>query len=258
MFNTNRKIDIAFQWSRFCGFSYLFDPKNGLDHSGNGFPTLRNRPGVDSLYDELDSVLSGPWGTQLRQEFLLCRIPFEAFHVTVMDGINDDNLRLLTPPLDEEFRAVFQRFPQSWSKQADWMPSDHFPLRAGRKWRVQFKFRELILWRRSVLVARLKPADEASRTTLGKIESARKKLGREWNIRCGLPLPKATEEFIPHITLGYFPNVDIAGLAEPRIPSWTVELSNKLLDGRVAFTSIGLYAFTDMTRFLRKTSPTRT
>jgi hypothetical protein len=74
---------------------------------------------------------------------------------------------------------------------------------------------ELCLWGKSVLVARLKPVDADSREALRKLEERRIQLMRQWASTYGFAAPDKPEKYVPHISLGYFPNPDLAAQAEP-------------------------------------------
>jgi hypothetical protein len=250
-FGVNQKLELSYGWARFRGFSYLFDPPAEDLEPLAGALRICNRRGFNALYDGLDWLLAGEWGRMLAKQFLLCRLPYESFHVTLKDGFNEENLKLLHAEAEGEFRRFLDGLPTSLPTGCPNLPARDFPTGFGLDQALRFRYRELCLWGKSVLVARLKPADASTREVLRKVEEGRTEMSRQWASTYGLSAPDKPEKYVPHVSLGYFPNPDLAAPAESLVPLWSQAAAQRLEGATVEFRSASLYAFTDMASFFK-------
>jgi hypothetical protein len=249
-FNRNKKTKLSLKigWQDFRGFSFLADPSpRDLAEESPGILTIRNVSGSNELYDALGDIILGPWGAGLEEEFIFCRLPHSSYHVTIKDGVNDDNLDLLEPDAATALRHFFRGLPDVLSSPAPFLPSfSSISLSSP----LRFRFAKLSLWNRSTLVSRLQPMDSESRLVLSEIEQCREELGRQWKAAYGLPVSQEPS-WAPHITLGYFPNPDIVRVSEARLGQWSEHVSARLENAESEFKSVSLYAFRDMATFVK-------
>ena len=100
----------------------------------------------------------------------------------------------------------------------------------------------------SSLVAFLEPATDQSLQILFEIKKERKKLNLKMKQQFGI-LPSS--QYLPHISLGYFANAQLAKLATQNIPVWDTLFQKNLKKKTITFLSAHLYCFTDMVTFIR-------
>lgn len=247
-FCTNNKTIVSFkmEWRDFRGFSVIGDPVEAdLIEGPPSVLTLRNVTGSNALYDALNRLMYGPLGDALKEEFVFAKLPFESYHVTLQDGINIDNVHHLRPKAATDFQNFFVTLPESAAHPAARLPP---PVRLDNP--ACFQFDRLSIWNRSVLVARIRPADEQTRLVVSELERYRQRLSSEWEEAFGLPVP-ATSCWTPHISLGYFPCRDIVPFVEPRLARWSDEFAEKIGTARCGFRSFSPYAFVDMVTFIK-------
>ena len=250
-FNANQKIELLYQWARFAGFSYLLDPPAGDLEPYLGGVRICVRRGSSALLDSLDDLISGSWGEMLVRTYLLCRLPFSSYHVTWKDGFNVENLRLLYAEPETEFRSFLEALPESLLTGCPNLPPHSFDLGIAEGQALRFQFREFCIWSRSAFVARLKPADDETRELLRRAEQKRVEMSSDWARHYGLPAPDKHEKFVPHVSLGYLPNPDLAAPAEALLPVWSQTAARDLAGTTVEYRSASLYCFTSMADFFK-------
>lgn len=249
-FNTNNKTKVSFtiDWEHFCGASQIANPPaSDLVEAWPGLLKIHNKLGSNQLYDRLNDLVFGPWGDAMEEEFVFARLPHESYHLTVKDGVNVDNLHLLKESAAQALRQLFAGLPQSILTPTSALPTYESTCFNSP---IRFRFTGLSIWNRSPLVARVEPFDEESRSLANMIEQSRSELDGEWEKLSGLPRP-SNGRWSPHISLGYFPNPEMAAIAESRVDHWSEVFAAQLGDTACSFDSFSLYAFTNMATFVK-------
>ena len=226
------------RWAPFRGFSLLFE-----------------NPADRAFYDALQNGISRLASSDLVVSHLLCLLPPVSFHVTVWDGINDGNLGNVCP----EYR-------DAWSRFLDTIPRPEFvgdlfsevrssELVSRQDWKLALRCEQVENWSCVSMVARLVPNDAESKKTLAWLASARNDLSMAHGARFGVyPHP----DFVPHVTLGYFANRDLASRSERAVAEWNEVLLARTSGLVLRFNRIAPSVFTDMASFGRDPDPPRT
>jgi 2'-5' RNA ligase len=112
---------------------------------------------------------------------------------------------------------------------------------------VTLAFDDLAIWANAVLVARLRlDADRDHVTTLGTDLNAR------ILSRFGI---QASPAYRPHVTLGYFANVQGAERAQRNLREWSLSAANLVGERELRFRSASVYAFTTLVEFMPVDQP---
>lgn len=222
------------RWAPFPGFSLLFDnpDASGLD-----------------LYRRLAAALAELDRDQSLRRLLLCPLPPASYHTTVWDGINTENLAEVTAALQPEWTAFLQGLPETLpSPPPSICPVTEAPLMTQPAAPIRFRFDRLCLWGDAVLVARLAPADGTSAARLNELCAARADLSSTARQTLGI---SAGPDYEPHVSLGYFANRTLGQQAQASLTDWSAHFEAHLSGSMITYTSIGLYAFTDMANFFK-------
>jgi hypothetical protein len=187
---------------------------------------------------------------RLMDHYGLRPVPATALHVTACDHVNPLNIEELAPEARERYKEFLQAMPGSLFHQPPGLlpPNEFFP--AGTKANpIRFGYNRLeILARELALVALVEPSDSASREVFRQISERRHALELQEADRIGKPLEPV---WAPHVTLAYFTSEGRAENARAELAAWDEAMRRGAAPGCIEFTNIHLYAFTDMTRFLR-------
>lgn len=222
------------RWSRFPGFSLLFDNPAS---AWTGF------------YSRLHEAM-----LQLAPEVTVdahafCPLPFDSYHVTVWDGVNAANLGALRAER-EAWTAFLAALPGSATAEpASIGVVRNSALATQPCGPIRFTFLDLQNWFDEALVARLQPDGEDSAQRFARLVDARRALAAEAQHTLGM---SPRERFQPHVTLGYFANGDGGARAREAHPAWQAQFAAALEGATLEFTSIGLYTFADMAAFQRR------
>ena len=187
---TNNKIRTIVsgeaEWARFQGFSLLFDnPGNSLSMMGCGLNQITcplGEPGLEfytTMVQALNNIRAtvAAAGGSLLTNYRLCLLPSRSYHVTVWDGMNNDNFESVRDRRERaDLDAFLASLPESFitsnplANLAANAPLVQMPCR------ISFRFSRLRKWNNKVLVALLESADPCSRNTLRQIKEARSAL----------------------------------------------------------------------------------
>lgn len=259
---TNKKIEaLEPRWAPFKGFSLLFDnPGSSLLQTSElvpeGLSMLKSPTDTDEelqLYKGFTRALKQIGGDILTCTYSFCPLPPHSYHVTVWDGLNDDNVR----DVDDEYRAALEDFlknlPHSMLKDKVFTSEIcNSALLEATNRPIRFEFDQLGIRGHQALVARLKPVDDDSEDELNRIVEARKRLcqsfKQRFKVRIGM-------DYSPHVSLGYFADVQYSRLATSQKDAWTRQFKMEVEESTITFRSIGLYGFTDMVTFFKGTNP---
>ncbi len=255
----NRKIEgLEPRWASFRGFSLLFD------NPGSSFLPMNESAQeklskinccVDKnpelrLYKGFTEALSEIGKDLLSNTYLFCPLPSYSYHVTVWDGLNDDNVQNAGDNHRPKLENLLESLPHALLTDKTFTREIYdSPLITRKDWSVTFEFDELDIWGNQVLVARLKPADADSEKKLNRIVEDRAHLSLSFEQQFNV---KMRTGYSPHVSLGYFANREYAELATSQIENWTRLVSKKVDNLAITFSSISLYCFTDMVTFFRK------
>jgi len=251
---TNRKIaGLEPRWAVFKGFSLLFDnPGRSVAPLENGWSRIHcDIDGDESLqlYRGLGAFLDAATRTELSRAYLFCPLPSFSYHVTVWDGFNDENISQAARDIGGILSDLPHTLLENRELSREILAS---ALVSTTGWSLQLKFDRLALWGNQVLVARLEPADLASGDELDRITQDRRKLSGILHQPYGVAF---TEEYMPHVSLGYFANESAAESAASQVERWTARVEEKVGSQTITFDSISLYGFTDMVTFFKQALP---
>jgi hypothetical protein len=242
-------------WAGFRGFSFLFDnPGNSFRSKGDveEIACVPEAEGELTFYGKLQEAIPKTGGSRLINEYLFCPLPVASYHVTVCDGINADNLDMVP----EEHRADLAAFLRGLPSSLRQMPISlrsitESELAVCSVGRITFGFKKLTIWGNKVMVARLKPADTESAECLSELEKTRAVLCERMEKVFGI---KMSHGYSPHVSLGYFANLERAELASGQLAQWTEKFNDTMSTVTISFESLSLYGFTDMATFFRTLS----
>jgi len=231
-------------WAPFRGFTLLFDNPGDALREVDSWRRLSADADTD-FYRGIGTALSAIGGDDLRDDLGLCGLPPDTYHVTAWDGINDSNLGDVREAHRELAAKLLSGLPESLRTPA---PFTEFAERGLCDWRqpLQLCFESLVNWRNRVLAVQLQPT-RACVADYAELEASRAALNQAFHSEFGT---RASVDYRPHVTLGYFANQRDAARSDTRLAAWN-EIFARELDGRALDVGpIRLYGFTDLTRFL--------
>lgn len=245
---TNSKLkSFVPKWARYHGFSVLFDNPEVSLHKDSEYATLVTHPKID-YYAKLGEALNNIGGTLLTNTYLFAPLPFDSYHVTAWDGINEGNLldvHEIHQPSSTNFINTLPHSITSGTAVTDFVNAS--PLLQNPK-ELTFRFDTLYIWGNDVLVAALRPIEE-SINQFNEFKSKRTAHNDIFTKEFGT---SAHADYCPHISIGYFANQESAQLASVSLAEWRGEFSQIMAHKTIAFTSLRLYGFTDMATFVCK------
>lgn len=248
-----QKVSPLPEWASFLGISVLFDnPAECLIAAEERTVRLRCSVGLDPelrFYSALEEVIGKLDTNWLAKEFTFCALPSYSYHVTVWDGVNDENVSSIFDSHRPKIQEFHEKLPDSLNR----MPRElEFIARASllsdNYDPVNFRFKKITKWSNKVLVAQLEPSDANSESTLDSIRAARQDLYRQLSDELGV---EGLREYSPHVSLGYFANSNGGEKASSSIDVWTQEFERHIGDHTITFDSMSIYGFTDMVSFYK-------
>ena len=253
---TNRKIAGlgGLRWASFGGFSLLFDnPGESVSSMGRGWLKVACSVHADPdlrLYGSFARSLDRMGQDLLSKEYLFCPLPPYSYHVTVWDGLNDGNVERLSHDHRLDLERFLTDLPDSILTDSEFTSEIcDSPLVTRTGWVIRFGFDTLAKWGNRVLVARLTPADEESRSALTRIIADREESTGRFQKVFGV---RTCTGYSPHVSLGYFANSDYAERATPLVDRWTEVVGEEVDNLTITFRSISLYGFTDMVTLFKR------
>ncbi len=237
-------------WAPYNGFSLLFDnPDSGFSplqqnselmklDSGSSHPTLR-------LYQAFVDALNSIAPNLLTNTYLFCPLPSSTYHVTVWDGLNVGNIANVRPSESQKWGDFVRNLPNIFHENSEftgWASAS--ALTQNLDWNITFQYDTLHKWSSGMGIL-LKPADQESERLLTEIVNHREELYRNF------PTKIKRSEYTPHVTLGYFANIESAQLATPLISDWEKTFEEAARDLTITYHNISLYGFTDMITFFK-------
>lgn len=249
---TNPKIG----FKRFCGFSLLFDNPSEKSFStisskGDLYkinPKISNASNLN-FYITLKAVMEEINLQIIKQDYSLFKLPLYSFHVTVWDGLNDANKKMISQSYQPQLEDFLFNLPHSMTQNYLFTAIALSSSLVKSSWDVKFKFSKLSVFGSSVLVALLEPADDCSRREFEKIKNLRRKLYEKYSKEFGLT--NWIDNFNPHVSLAYFGNEELGELINSKKNQLTNIIANKIQGSILEFNSISLYGFIDMETFFK-------
>ena len=237
-------------WAPYNGFSLLFDNPDGgfspLQQNSElmTLDSVSSHPTLD-LYQAFVDVLNSIDTNLLINTYLFCPLPPSTYHVTVWDGLNVGNLVDVAPVEQEKWGDFVRNLPNTFHENSEftrWTCAS--ALTQNSDWNITFQYDTLHKWSSGMGIL-LKPADQESKRLLKEIENRREELYRNF------PTIIKYSEYAPHVTLGYFANIESAQLAAPLVADWAKIFEEAARDLTITYHSISLYGFTDMITFFK-------
>ncbi len=239
---TNAKLaSLAPTWRPYRGVSVLFDnPGTRLHPDVVRLEDIAVvEPERQRLYDDLACAVADgdeDWGDRHG----LCPLPRHSYHVTVCDGPNQHSGIPSVSTLLDGLPASLERLTDELV-----VMTDARVLAVAADNAVRLAVSEIVV-QGHVLAARLVPVDPLSDIALDRITSARAELvDGLWTV-----FRLRTQQWHPHVSLGYFPNRHAAAAAGAALPAAYQDLPT-VLDTSITFASAAVYGFTDMASFFR-------
>ena len=253
---TNEKVEgFVPRWARFRGFSILFDsPGECLTAHGSLRDLVCDIDGDAELefYRGLRDSLARLNLDLLTTTYLFCPLPSLSYHVTVWDGGNDGNVNEVLQTQRPKLEAFLAGLPDTAARRHEMTDlALSSPLVGRRDWDIEFKFDALMIWGGVVMVARLAPT-EACAEAYSQFVAERRRLNDSFRAALGI---RASENYTPHVSLGYFANREGAQLATPCLGGWNEGFFEQMQGMTVSFAHASLYGFTDMATFFTTAAP---
>jgi len=240
-------------WAPFRGFSLLFDNpgSNVLPTGPSGkLEAIHCRPDEPALRFYYALWNRSKDFEQMLRAYLFCPLPFHSYHVTVWDGLNAGNVRKVAEQHRIAAEALLQSLPDSLLEASPfYRTAQGDPIGITLEHGIEFVFDRIEKWNNSGLVARIKPANERSERALRSIEEQRSLLIDAYRQRFGIVT--TTEEYRPHVSLGYFANKELAELSTASVEALNDQMKQQMNGLTVQFSSISLYGMTDMETFFK-------
>ena len=244
---TNRKVaGLEPTWRTWRGVSVLFD-NPGLPPGRRLEDATVAGVGQQRLYDDLAVLVDAARPPALRRGYGFCPLPRSTYHVTVCDGPNEVELTRADGPGIHEVAPLVDGLPDSLAQLSAALAfaEPASLLRRVEENPVSLSAAEVVIWG-SVLATRLVGADEASARALERITAVRQVVADALNATLGITV----RPWRPHVSLGYFANLDGAGAAQERLAEWNQWLA-AAEPASITYRSAALYGFTDMVSFFR-------
>jgi hypothetical protein len=251
--------------------SFLFvNPGERLRPAGS-YGVLTNDPELPfyrALHREAQSLVPSAGTVGL----LFAPLPYDALHVTALDGINAGNLHQLASCDRERAHRYLARLPEAIGESAPFEDGLRRPLAehglTQRAWALAFAVHDVVCWGDRVVAARLRLAPQAGDVARGHPAAGRPAEGhsamqRRWEAfletrfalqedlkkRLGLVV---RHPFEPHVTLGYFTKPCATGTpARDRVQEVLSRIAEALQGFRLRLSRVRLYGFTDMATYVR-------
>jgi len=253
---TNEKVaGFTPRWAGFRGFSILFDnPGDCLTPSGSYLHLTCDVETDTTLgfYKALRDSLARLNPDLLTAAYLFCPLPSPSYHVTVWDGANDGNRSFVVSDRRPALERLLAGLPDALAlPQEITAPALASPLVRRHDWDIEFQFDRLVIWSNVVMVVRLAPT-EASQEAFGQFVEERRRLNSSFYEAFGI---RASQNYTPHVSLGYFANSEGAQSATPCLPDWNALFAERMQGLTFPFHRASLYGFTDMATFFKAAEP---
>ena len=251
---TNPKLLPTGGFGCYRGFSLLFDNpgEDNLSPMAGQFRWIDCQVHADpglALYAKLITSVEKIVLPALGPGISFSALPAYSYHVTVWDGLNEGNRKRVSQRHRPGLADFLLDLPVSLQPGKFTALPESSPLVGP--WSVAFQFDRLSVWGDSVLVARLKPADDGSLEACSAIAKHRRQLYEKIESEFGLGGWRSGYD--PHVSLGYFGNEPSARAAASQEDRWTEEFKREIGSELIRFDSISLYGFLNMEIYFKRT-----
>lgn len=233
-------------WAPVQGFSYLFESREShYETYDSGIVRLRVTP-EDGLLGRLAS-LSKVLALKLYHHTFQA-LPPDSFHVTGRDVVCDLDLPDLSDKEMDHVGQLLAGLPGNFRLAADEL---QLPWESREVPPITFRAGKLEMWRGSIIVMTLVPADDESANRLSLVCDQRERENAAWAKIYGGP---NYASYTPHVTLGYWR--DIANGRVVKNDSALLELCQSSASDIVGNTTLTvdrwtLHAFLNMATFIK-------
>lgn len=216
-------------WAPFAGWSMIFSPIGG-----DGNTKLLLARIAKGFSESLRDIYA--------KNFSLCPLPPSTYHVTFCDLINQGNAMDVFP----DVRADWQRGLEDAALRPPphlWSILDRAGLASGSlQSKVGFEFESITTGNGKYLAVKLRPV---------RINDFAKLINIRDQLNALLPKRPVRGHYTPHITLGYFADPQLGKLAVVEEPSINEIVESAFQRQTLHFSTIELYAFSDMVSYRR-------
>lgn len=245
MLLTQRKIaDLRPLWSTFRGFSLMLEA-NPASASGPGDGPFANTPATRLVHNQIRAALDKAGQSSLMRELLLGLLPPATWHVTFADLLNEDYLLAVPHAGRREIAEALN------DAQVGCLPSllREIGLQAGvnRAASVRLVYEGFSTLSGSVAALTFAPASTADTTVLSELLAWRDDLLGQLEVIQG----PARRTWLPHLTLGYFINRDLAASQQSALTRLGTVLDSALDGCILEHDVVSLFAFRSMADFQR-------
>lgn len=204
--------------------------------------------GQSELFHELSIVSDKLKKTISISSHLIFWISPSAYHVTLYDGINKENVNELPHDMEKRFGKILDGLPASF--QSLFLENILKEIQTLEKLPspISMRFSHFAI-RQDALVAYLSPANIPSADALAVIEAERLRVDEYLHEAFG---KRKCGQFEPHVTLCYFHTRE--ALHEGRFLLRNIEYCKSSVPDNVVvtFRTADIYGFTDMVTFFRR------
>lgn len=221
-------------WRGYRGSSVIFKP-----FGSEIYARAAAQVNMSSLDRDLTAVKR--WG----RPFAFCPLPLETHHMTLADLVHDGNVgKIRDSSRGAEFdREELVRTDPPYPELLADLARQSGVIRDGPGFTLQYDDIEV---RHSALVVALiaRGGGEATQR-LERYVKGRRRLAASFQATFGIEM----QAFRPHITLGYFANLELAANAADCLDELKDRLSDGFIGRRCAFNCSRVHLFTDMVTF---------
>jgi hypothetical protein len=232
---TQPKIaSLAPEWRTFRGASILF---------GSLGPQVADSTGATAghLFARLGNLVANLPADPWRTRYGFCPLPVDSYHMTLADLVHDGNVGKLTGPVAAAFDGAPLRPGREYPAELAAMVDQSGLLDAVAE-PLAFTVDTLVIMNRSALALTLHPVDNV---LFRQLMLARERLALMLMQQLGI----ATQAYIPHVTLGYFANKDVAGDAVEDVEQLAGHFLREYDKSFYIFSTPQPYIFSDMACF---------
>lgn len=223
------------EWRAFRGASILFGSV-GPEAAEDAGPTAGH------LFARLGTFMADLPAAPWRTHYGFCPLPVDSYHMTLADLVHDGNVGKLSGPAADAFGGgpvqPGQEYPAALAAMVDQsglLDAIHDPL--------AFTVDNFLIMNRSALVLTLRPVDQL---VFARLMAARERLAIMLMRQLGI----TTQPYMPHVTLGYFANKNVADDALEDVRQIAEDILHNYDKSCYLFAPPHPYIFVDMARFL--------
>jgi hypothetical protein len=239
------------RWAPFRGFTILFDnPGRSLTRVGRQLVVDGDLDADPALgfYRGLRDNLAGLGIDLLTNTYLFCPLPPPSYHVTLCDGGHQGDIGAMRPEQRHKLATLLDGLPEALTPANDLIArAMASPLVTGGR-ELRFRYDRLVIWSNVVLVALLAAADAESESALAALGDERRRLAAQFRQDDGFG---PGGNYLPHVSLGYFANRELAQRALPCLADWERAFAGRMPGKVLPLAGASVYGFTDLVTFFK-------